>query len=236
MVETAVIIAGGEGSRLRPLTLDRPKTMVEVGGRPLLEWVIRRVKPCGVNHLVIGVAYKKEKIMEFMKANDNFGMKVDFSEHTVDGGTAQAFKLAISRFVKDDVFLAMNSDDLTNMNIQAMLDEHLANKPVVTMGLAPFRCDKSVVRYTPEMKIYNFEYGPKIPDVQISMGTYVFSKEILEHIPDTGSIEETAFRELAKKGRMRAHLLQPGEEWTSVDATKDIPIAEYHLRKWGHIK
>ncbi len=225
-LKTAVIIAGGEGSRLAPLTDNKPKTLVEVNGRPLLYWIIRWLKKYGITHVVLGVSYKKEKIYEYMKENDNFGLEVDISEHTIDGGTAEAFGLAIKRFVKDETFLAMNGDELTNMNLDELEQIHLRRRPIVTMGLSPFPCRFSVVSINSSDVATNFEYGKKLKAIPVSMGVYVFDRGILSVIPEKGSIEDTAFAGLVRQGKIIGHMISDREEWISINTPKDIKDAE----------
>jgi len=231
-MKTAVIIAGGEGQRLMPLTKNRPKTMVKVLNKPILYWILRWLKKYGIEHVVLGVAYKKETIYKYMKANNNFGLKVDFSEHTVKGGTAEAFKLAIERFVRDENFLAMNSDELTNMNLSEMIRKHMKHKPLVTMAIAPFYCRFSVVKVNRRKRVVGFEYGKKLPSIQVSNGVYIFNSAIKKHLPSKGSIENLVFTKLAKKGHILAHHLKDGEGWISINTLKDRKDAEEALRTW----
>ncbi len=226
MIRTAVVIAGGEGSRLFPLTRNSPKTLVEVNGKPILYWVISWLKQYGIKRLVLGVAYKKEKIFEFMKKNDNFGLEVDFSEHTVDGGTAQAFRLAIQRFVTDEDFVAMNSDELTNMNLHRMIEAHEKSRPIVTMAAAPYHCRFSVLKFDGNSKISEFVYGRRIPEVPVSIGIYIFNRKLLERIPDRGSIEDAVFAKLAGKGEILGYMIADTEGWMSINTPKDIKDAE----------
>jgi NDP-sugar pyrophosphorylase family protein len=236
MIETAVVIAGGEGSRLKPLTDDRPKTMIEVNGRPILYWVINWLKSYGIKHVVIGVAYKKERIYEFMKKNHNFGLDVDFSEHSVDGGTAEAFRLAIGRYVKDENFVAMNSDELTNMDLHKLIEVHERGKPLVTMAAAPFYCRFSVMKFDRDHRIKEFTYGKKLPEIPISIGIYVFNRKVLNCIPASGSIEDTVFAKKVGEGEILGHMLSNNEGWISVNTFKDIKEAEELVKSWGWAK
>jgi len=233
MIKTAVVIAGGEGSRLRPFTYNKPKTLIKIGGKPILQWIIELLKSYGIKHIILGVAYKKEKIYQFMKNNNNFGLKVDFSEHTVEGGTAQAFKFAIERFVTDSTFLGINGDELTNINIFKLVEKHEMHKPLVTMALAPFHCRFSVVKFERDHKITEFEYGAKLRDIPISIGLYVFNHQILNHIPSRGSIEDLVFAKLAKEGKMRAYMLSAEEDWISINTMKDLNEAEGKIKAWN---
>ncbi len=230
-MDTAVVIAGGKGLRLMPLTQDVPKSLVEVGGKPLLYWIIKWLKSYQVKHLVIGVAYKKEKIFEFMKSNANFGLDVDYSEDK-EGGTAQAFRLAIKDHVSDEDFFAMNGDELTNMDLKRLEREHTQNKPIVTMALTPFKCRLSVVKLK-DSKVADFEYGKILEDVPVSIGVYAFNRRILDYIPESGSIEDQVFKRLAPEGKVLAHMLKGNEEWITVNTQKDITEAEAVLKSWG---
>jgi NDP-sugar pyrophosphorylase family protein len=233
-MDSAVIIAGGEGSRLYPLTVDRPKAMVEVGGKPLIYWVINWLKGNGIKHIVIGVAYKKENLYKYLEENSNFGLDVDFSEHTIQGGTAEAFRLAISRYIEDRTFIAMNSDELTNMELSDMIDTHMKFNPIATISTAPFHCRFSVVESNAG-KIIDFKYGKKLMNIQVSNGIYIFDKKILEHMPTAGSIEDDVFKVLSKEGKIASYKMPEDKEWISVNSIKDIKDAEQKLREWNFI-
>lgn len=225
-IETAVIIAGGEGSRLKPLSNNKPKALVEVNGRPMLYWIIRWLKHHGIKRLVIGVAFKKEKIFAFMRENNNFGLDAKFSVHTLEGGTAQGFKLAISRHVEDENFVAMNCDEVTNMDLGRLVRAHETKQPVVTMALAPFYCRFSVVETAGDGFIQGFTYGHMLEDVPVSIGIYVFNRGILRRIPDTGSIEHKVFAPLARKGQILGYRLGADEQWISVNDIKNVREVE----------
>jgi mannose-1-phosphate guanylyltransferase / phosphomannomutase len=226
MVKTAVIIAGGEGSRLKPLSYNKPKAMVPVNGQPLLYWVIRWLKFHGVENVVIGVAYKKEKILSYMKSRGNLGLNAQFSTHTLEGGTAQGFKLAISRFVEDEDFIAMNCDEITNFNLTRLIRAHRSKQSLVTMALAPFLCRFSVVETGKNRLIKGFKYGHMLKDVPVSIGVYTFNRKILSYIPDTGSIEHAVFTPLARKGKIGYYRLGADEQWISVNDVKNVREVE----------
>ena len=235
-IKTAVIIAGGAGTRLWPLTENKPKTMVDVCGKPMIYWIVQWLKSYGVNHLVVGVAYKKEVIFDYFKKSDNFGLKVDFSEHTVDGGTAEAFRLAIERHVKDENFIAMNSDEFTNMDLPKFMNKHMTYKPLITMALSPLYVRLSVVESKNKHNITGFTYGKKVPEVLVSCGIYIFNRKILNYIPETGSIEDSVFKQLAaERDEMIAYLMSSNEEWVSVNNQKELKETEEKLKEWGMV-
>src|SRR2546427_2026102 len=96
--KTAVILSGGEGLRLRPITYDIPKGLVKVGGRPLLEWVVEWLQQNRVTDLVIGVAYLKEKIMRYFGGGGKVGGNIRYNVKTAKGGRSEGFRPGISRY------------------------------------------------------------------------------------------------------------------------------------------
>ena len=88
-IKTAVILAGGEGTRLRPLTNNIPKPMVRVLGKPILQWVIEWLKNNEVRNIVIGVAYQKESVIDYFKDGSKFGVRIKYSVHAIDGETGE---------------------------------------------------------------------------------------------------------------------------------------------------
>lgn len=230
-INEAIIIAGGSGSRLMPLTKNKPKTLLEINNVPILLRIINWLKRNEIEHLVIGVAHKKEKIIKYIKDNDNFNLNIDISVHTLKGDTGEAFRLAISRYSKEENFLAMNSDELTNINLKGISDMHFKYKPIVTMALAPFNCKFSVVNLKNKY-VDNFEYGKKIPYLLVSTGIYIFNKEILQYIPKTGTIEENTFVKLYKMKKIVGYKFNKQEDWISVNTFKDIKDAEKIVDKW----
>ncbi|TMI49011.1 hypothetical protein E6H22_03840, partial [Candidatus Bathyarchaeota archaeon] len=90
-VRTAVVLSGGEGIRLLPITKDLPKGLVKVGGKPLLQWVVEWLRENGVTSIVMGVAYLKDHIINYFGNGDRFGVEIKYSIHTVQGGTGEGF-------------------------------------------------------------------------------------------------------------------------------------------------
>ncbi|MFB3103329.1 MAG: NDP-sugar synthase, partial [Pseudomonadales bacterium] len=92
-LKTAIVLAGGLGVRLRPFTEEMPKAMVEVQGKPLLHWIILWLAKNDIERIVIGVAYKKEKIINWV-ASHTFGPKIEFSHHEIESGTGGGIRCA----------------------------------------------------------------------------------------------------------------------------------------------
>ena len=108
----AIVLAAGEGTRLRPFTLTQPKAMVPVANRPILEYVIDSLAGCGVTDISLVVGYKKEKVMNYFEGGKKFGVKINYVEQPQQLGTAHAIKLAEDSI--EESFLVLNGDNLTS--------------------------------------------------------------------------------------------------------------------------
>lgn len=129
-----MIFAAGLGTRLRPLTDDKPKALVEVGGKPMLQRVIEKFKSAGVNEIVINVHHFAEKIIDFIDSNNNFGLSIHISderERLLD--TGGAILKARNWLDGDEPFMVHNADIVTDFDIHVMLQAHIKSDAAVTM-------------------------------------------------------------------------------------------------------
>ncbi|HMK83900.1 MAG TPA: nucleotidyltransferase family protein [Candidatus Bathyarchaeia archaeon] len=223
-VSTAVIMAGGRGTRLLPVTESTPKALVSIQSRPLLEWIIRWLARNGVSNIVIGVAFEKEKIIDRFKDGEQLGVQIKYSNHSVEGGTAEGFRLAIERHVSDDVFLAMNGDELTDIKLDSLIKIHLQSGALATVSISALRSPFGVVRLDSEDHITGFDEKISIPGVFVSMGVYVFRRQILQYIPPKGDIERTTFPTLSRMGKLQAY--RHNGFWATVNNLKELQQAE----------
>src|SRR6266568_3641666 len=175
--KTAVILSGGEGLRLRPITHDIPKGLVKVGGKPLLEWVVEWLQQNRVTDLVIGVAYLKEKIMRHFGSGGKFGVDIRYSVHTVEGGTSEGFRLAISRYVDSPSFFALNGDQITNLRLATIYNNYRENVCLASIAVVHPRLPFGLVEINKKGFCKGFVEKPVLNDVFISMGIYVFDRK-----------------------------------------------------------
>ena len=225
-VRTAVILAGGAGTRMGRYEDGNsekavPKPMLEIAGKPLLHWTIEKwLVRHDVRHIVIGVAYRKEFIIDYFTRN-SLGTKIDFSEHSLEGETGEGFRKAIARFIDDDIFLAMNEDELTNLNIHELVE-------------APCEVPYGVLEIGMDCSITGFLEKPVRRDILISAGVYIFSHEILDYLPVKGRIEDITFKDLAKQGLLAAYTLPSDKKWFTVNNPKQLAIAQREIHNlWG---
>ena len=223
-IRTAVILVGGSGLRMRPYTEDMPKCMIPLRGKPLIYWTLTWLRDYGFNHVVLGVAYRKEAVIEYVRENP-VGVDVDFSEHTQEGETGEGFRLAIERHVNDEDFLAMNGDELTNMNLEKFAEFHLKQKPVATIAVSPMHSPFAVLEIDGN-DIIEFKEKPILEDKLVSAGIYVFNHAILDYLPLKGTIEKMAFPMLAERRLLKAFRLGKDERWLTINSVKDLSVAE----------
>lgn len=128
----AVVMAGGFGTRLRPLTDDTPKPMLPLGGRPLLEYVIEQLKSTGISRVVVATHYRPEKITSHFGDGSAFGVDIEYLREDVPLGTGGALGL-LRR--SDDPLLVINGDVLTGMDFRSMFAYHQENRADMTVGV-----------------------------------------------------------------------------------------------------
>jgi dTDP-glucose pyrophosphorylase len=131
-----VIMAGGKGTRLRPLTNQTPKPMLPVGGRPLLETMLDQVRDAGFSRVLMAVNYRADVIEDHFGDGSRFGVAIDYIHEPQQLGSAGALKLARGKL--DQPFIVMNADLLTNVNLSALMRFHRDDRNLITAGVRRF--------------------------------------------------------------------------------------------------
>ena len=227
--KTAVILSGGEGLRLRPITHDIPKGLVRVGGKPLLEWVVEWLQQNQVTDLVIGVAYLKEKIMRYFGSGGKFGVDIQYSVHTVEGGTSEGFRLAISRYVDSTSFFALNGDQITNLKLDTIYNNHRENGCLASIAVVHPRLPFGLVEIDQKGFCKGFVEKPVLGDVFCSMGIYVFDRKVLKYLPRRGDVERTTFPTLAQMNKLKA--FRHNGSFITVNSLRELEEAHQALKE-----
>src|ERR1035438_3546062 len=138
----AMIFAAGLGTRLRPLTNDRPKALVEIDGRTLLEIALTRLRAFGIRDVVINAHYFADRLVDYLKANDNFGLHIEISREDVLLDTGGGLKKAAPMFLEDlrnpeieEPILVHNVDVIKVMDFARMAEVHAKNKALATLAV-----------------------------------------------------------------------------------------------------
>ena len=219
----ALIIAGGEGERLRPLTSDRPKPMIEVAGTPILEYQVRWLAREGVSDAVLLCGYKAAVIQRHFGDGSRFGLRVHYSLEEVPLGRGGALKLGAQLLPpEEDAVIALNGDILTDQPLAPMLRYHRRKQAAATVMLTRLRSPYGVTRIDRSGRITAFDEKPLLRE-WINAGLYVVSREFLRRLPDRGDHETTTFPELAAEGKLYGY--RSRAYWRSVDTFKDLTEA-----------
>lgn len=226
----AVILAGGYGKRLKPLTDNVPKSLLPVGDRSIIEWQIKWLKHYGIDEVIICAGHLKEKIIEKIGDGTRYGVRVSYALEEEPLGTAGALKNAEHLLKFEDVFVTLNGDILTDLNPMELFEE-LDEDVIGVLALVHLPSPFGIVDFDPETRVIkSFVEKPKIPGYWINAGVYAFRPEIFHYLPERGDIERTAFPKLAWEGRLKAHLFD-SDTWMSVDSHKDLEEASKTIPK-----
>jgi len=226
----AIILAGGMGLRLRPLTDDRPKPLIEVDGRPLseyqLEWL---AKEANVDQVIIACGYKWERLQEHFGKSYG-GVSVSYSVEDVPLGTGGAIKKAITQGHLDESFIVTNGDIITDLPLGRMLEAHKqAGDITASMLVVPYRSRFGVVKIDKLRMVRGFEEKAAFPDVWINGGVYILStRKISKSLPDTGDIERETFPKLVNHGELLSY--PHYGEWWFIDSLKDLKELESSMQ------
>ncbi|MGZ5003159.1 MAG: nucleotidyltransferase family protein [Chthoniobacterales bacterium] len=143
----AIVLAAGLGTRLRPLTDDRPKALVEVAGRTLLEITLARLRASGIREVIVNVHHFADLVIEYLRAHDNFGMRIEISceERLLDtgGGLKKAAWFFLDAPRPDEPFILHNVDVLSTIDLQRMVQFHTQNQALATLAVQ----DRETSRY-----------------------------------------------------------------------------------------
>ncbi len=183
----AVVMAGGEGTRLRPLTSNQPKPMVSVAGRPCMEHVITLVRDHGIGRIVATLAYMPQIIRGYFGEGSHLGVELDYSVEEVPAGTAGSVKLC--EHYLDEAFLVVSGDAVTDVDLSAVIAFHRRKGALATLALKRVAnpLEFGVVITDQDGRIERFLEKPSWGEVfsdTINTGIYVLEPEVLEHIGD----------------------------------------------------
>lgn len=201
----AVILVGGEATRLLPLTCNTPKAMVPVLNTPFLEHVIGYLSWHQVKDITLAQSHLAQPIKGYFGNGSRFGVRLGYSVEDAPLGTAGAVKNA-ERYL-DETFLVLNGDIFTDLDITAMIDYHRERKATVTIALIPVDDPTSygLIETNAQGRVTRFLEKPKWSQVTTNMinaGTYILEPDVLNQIPLQAnvSIEREVFPKLVKRG------------------------------------
>ncbi|GAA1084507.1 nucleotidyltransferase family protein [Nocardiopsis composta] len=221
-VREAVILAGGQATRLRPYTDTRPKAMVEVADRPIIDYQLEWLAGHGVRHAVVSCGYKAEVLREHL-AGRTEGPEVTVLVEDEPLGRGGALRYAASGLRDPGApYFALNGDVLTWFPLDEFTAFHRAKGGLGTLALAQYRTSWGIVEVDDAGSIGGFTQSPLLP-FWINAGVYLFEPELTALLPEKGDHESSTFPRLAEEGRLFGYRIDGF--WRGVDTVKDVKEA-----------
>jgi mannose-1-phosphate guanylyltransferase len=221
-----VILAGGLGKRLRPLTTDRPKPMIQIKDRPIIELQVNWLKKFGMTDIILLVGHLKEKIKYHLADGKKFGVNISYIEEHVPLGTGGALKNAKNEIIQNGNtnkgFFVINGDILTDLDPFT-----ISEKGSMTLALVPLKSTFGIVETNGDL-VSKFVEKPSIKHMWVNAGIYYFSNEIFDYLPDKGNLETVTLPMLVEKQKLKAKKFS-NNYWRSIDSHKDVEEASKEI-------
>ena len=217
----AIILAGGRGKRLKPITDFVPKPLVPIKNIPIIEWQIKYLKKFNVTEVIICTGYKTKMIENHFEMK-KMGIKIKYSIEKSPLGTGGAIKKA-GKMINEKSFFVINGDTITNIDLNKL------KKKQNSIASIELRTQYGILE-TKDEKILKFKEKKEIPDTWMNAGIYHLQKEVLGELPTKGDIEKTLFPDYAKKGKLNTIKFK-NTKWYSVDSFKDMEECSLEIEK-----
>ena len=223
----ALILAGGRGKRLRPITDKIPKPLILINNVPLIEHSIKYLKKFGIDDIIICSGYKSKQIENFLKKKNNFNCKIEFSIEKSPLGTGGAIRKATDK-ISDNSFVVINGDIITDISLRKILKKPntiASNELKTKFGTMEIR----------NSKIIAFNEKTDIKNIWMNPGIYHLSSDIRKMLPKKGSLESIVFPKLAKNKLLRTVKFK-NVLWHSIDSHKDIELCSNDIKSKKYSK
>ena len=207
----AVILAGGLGTRLRPLTNSKPKPMLPIGEKPILEHLVEWTKKGGIKSIVLCVSYLRKSIEDYFEDGKKFGVTIEYAISKKPLATAGQLKTA-EEFIDDD-FVCMYGDSIFNFSLRNMIKQHVMKKSFVTMGLNEFKTNLpyGVIESSKNGRVISWNEKPEIK-ANVNMGCYVMNSDIFNLIPKNKpyGMDDVIKNAMKKKQKVNSFITKKG--------------------------
>ncbi|WP_055526430.1 nucleotidyltransferase family protein [Streptomyces graminilatus] len=230
LVRQAVILAGGQASRLRPYTDRVPKALVEVAGRPIFEHQAHWLAAEGIEEVVVSCGYLADVLKEYV-ASHRLPLRVRVVVEDEPLGRGGGLKHAARRLpFPEERWVGLNGDILTRFSLRDLARTHVERSATTTVAVTPLKSPYGVVELSSDNHVTEFVEAPVLPH-WINAGVYLFEPEVTALLPDLGDHEDTTFPSLAEQGRLTAYRING--YWRGVDNAKDLKTASAEVTAFG---
>jgi len=222
----AIVLAGGEGQRLRPLTQSRPKPLLPVAGRPCVDFVLRSLVNSGVREIVITTAYMSDRLIRAVAEGLGYDASILYSFEGTPAGTAGSVK-RVANFI-DDTFVVAMGDVLVDLDVRPLIDFHRRHKSVATIALTEVEdpTEYGIVGLGRDGRIEKFKEKPRPEEAfskLVNAGIYVLEPEVLDLIPENTKFDfsKDVFPKVLAKG-LALHGMRIEGVWVDIGRPKDL--------------
>lgn len=217
---SAVIMAGGEGKRLRPYTENIPKPMLEVKGKPILEHLIKNLVSCGIARLFISVNYKADVIIDYFKDGRNYGVEIIYLRENEKLGTAGS--LGLLPEMPDQPMLVMNGDVLTNIDYSDFYAFHRKHRGVLTVATTEYKVRVPFGTMSiANQFLVDITEKPEVR-FQCNAGVYALEPEVLQYIPPKQMFDMTTLMQDLIHTGLPVGVFPIHEQWMDVGRPEDL--------------
>jgi len=242
----AMILAAGLGVRLRPVTNDRPKALVEIGGRTLLEITLSRLRALGVRDVIINVYYFADRILEYLENNRNFGINIEISREETLLDTGGGLKKAAYFFLNDSAgpeepFLLHNVDVISTIDLERMLRFHVEKRALATLAVQNRQTNRYLLfdehlqlcgRRSGEGQKTEMARPSEEPLALAFSGIHVISPRLLEQMSEEGAFSIiTTYLRLAAAGERIQAFRADEYYWRDVGRPEDLALAAQEMKQ-----
>jgi glucose-1-phosphate cytidylyltransferase len=211
-----VILCGGKGTRLKELTEEIPKPLIEIGGKPILWHIMKIYSHYGFNDFILCLGYKGEKIKEYFKDHHN-SWNIQYIETGEDSLKSERLK-QVKPLIKDENFLLAYGDDVSDVNLKEVFNFHLKNKKIATITACPLYSQFGILEINEKDEITEFKEKPRIENLWFNGGFMVLNKDIFNYL-DKGELEKEVFSFLSKEKQIQA--FKHNGFWKSMNTFKE---------------
>ncbi len=230
----AVILAGGFGTRLRPLTFSIPKPLLPVGEKPILEIIITKLKRFGFKEFFLAVGYKAELIETYFQDGSKFKVKINYIRENKPSGTAGPLALLNKKLRLDprESFLLMNGDILTNLNFLKFIKYHYDSNSEITIGTKRIRQKLSYgVIKVKDGCVWKIEEKPTIA-YDVSAGIYLMRSSVLCDVPKAifYTMPQLVKKLIIQGRKVSSYYIK--EYWIALEQFHHVEKAKLDIHKW----
>ena len=229
-ISQAVILAGGKGVKMRPLTYEVPKPLIPVSGKPAIVYAIEMLRDAGIRDIIIAIGHLGNKIKEEIGNGKKYGVNISYSEETTPLGNAGALRNA-SAFLQKKPFIVMNGDVLTSINLSDLVAFHDEDRYMATMSLStePNTKGYGVALLRGEKVVGFMKQDGKQTTQLVNAGVYIMNPDIMNYIPKSGPASlEDVFVKLADEGKLAGYTFEGA--WYEVSTPENYERA---IKEWG---